>query len=75
MERIGIRCECGETGEMEGSTEGRGDCFGLGWPAGVTVSKAERLPPPRTLVEFELRDEVEEDDAVAGGISGYGKNL
>jgi hypothetical protein len=46
-----------------------GECFGLD---GVTVSNAERLPPPRTLVEFELSDDVEEEEAVAGGIKGYG---
>ena len=36
----------------------------------MTVSKAERLPPPRTLAEVELSEEVEEDEAVAGGMSG-----
>ena len=54
---------------------GRGDSFGLEWPDGVTVSKADKFPPPRTLAEVELRDEEEDEDvAVAGGIKGYGKN-
>ena len=40
----------------------------------MTVSKAERLPPPSTLVDVELKDEVDDEEAVAGGISGYGRN-
>ena len=41
----------------------------------MTVSKAERLPPPRTLADVELREEVEEEDAVAGGMKEYGRYL
>lgn len=56
------------------SSIGRGESLGLEWPDGVTVSNADKLPPPRTLVELELSEDVEDEEAVAGGIKGYGRN-